>query len=236
MNALSKQPGMFYKFLIAGIVLTGMGGWIISKSNTAAEARQEKVVLERLEQGSRPKSRWIKTSGQLLWDHAVEESGRRTRIGNVYVPLVSDRWEPGDKVAAFVQISTLEEDEFDDQGIIEGTTGLSGMSSQVRALFRRELGIEAASVHIVIDAGATPQSEGRAGRICLVFGIVLLGICGVMLLLATAEGADGDIKEGLYTKQRLAELREQSNPQGENSCDAAVQEWMKDRGFQTTHT
>ena len=127
MNALSKQPGMFYKFLIAGIVLTGIGGWIISKSNTAAEARQEKVVLERLEQGSRPKSRWIKTSGQLLWDHAVEESGRRTRIGNVYVPLVSDRLEPGDKVAAFVQISTLEEDEFDDQGIIDGTTGLSGM-------------------------------------------------------------------------------------------------------------
>ena len=234
MNALSRQPGIFYKFLLVGVILTGMGGWMISRSNSVVE--QEKVVLERLEKGQRPKSRWIKTSGNLLWDRAVEESGRRTRIGNVYVPLVSDRWEPGDKVAAFVKISTLVEDQFDDRGVIEGLTGLGGMSGPVRGLFRRELGIESASVCLVIDAGSTPATGGAAGRFCLVIGVVLLGICGVMLLLSTAEGANGEIKEGLYTRQRLAELREQSNPQGENSCDAAVQEWMKERGFQTTST
>lgn len=233
MNVLSRQTGLFYKLLLAGVALTGMGGWMISKSNSVTE--QENVSLERLEQGRRPKSRWIKTSGELLWDHAVEETGR-AGIGNVYVPLVSDRWEEGDKVAAFVEISTLVEDEFGDRRTIEGTTGISGMSGGVRQLFRRELGIEAASVHIVINAGTTPQSEAGAGRVCIVFGVVLLGVCGVMLFLSFAESADGEIKEGLYTKQRLAEIHAQIDPDGGNSCDSAVQDWMKERGLQTADT
>jgi hypothetical protein len=234
MNALSKQSGAFYKLLIAGVVLTGIGGWMIAQSSKVTE--QETVSLERLEKGTRPESRWVKASGKLLWNRAVEESRHRGGIGNVYVPFVSRRWQPGDKVAAFVKVSTLVEDKFGNSGTISGTTGLTGMSGQVRALFKRELGVESADIHIVIDEGSTPQSEARFGRICIVIGVVMLGICVVMLIVCGSESSEGGVKEGVYTKKRLAELHTQTDPQGENNCDEAVQEWMKQRGFQTTDT
>ena len=232
MDAISKQPPMFFKLLMAAVLLSALGGLMLSSSEAVTE--QETVRLEILESGRKPKSRWIKVSGHLLWDWTVEERSRKSGIGSVYVPLVSDRWEPGDKVAAFVEISTLADDGFGDEVTIEGMTGTAAMSGPVRSLFKRELGIEAAEAHIVINEGTSPQSEARAGRVCIGIGVSMLAICGVMLVFSTAGTANGEIKEGLYTRQRLAELQEKSDPQGEQSCDAAVQEWMKQRGMQTT--
>jgi hypothetical protein len=165
--------------LLVGVVLLGWGAinYVAGFQPPVPEA----LSVASLEAGQGPSARWVQVTGRLLREDRIIWPGRETR--EMYVPLVSPDWQPGQPVAVFVR---AREDYYGqpgrlrdhDEPAVTGMVDRSELDSQLAGYFT-EFGMPPRDKGIIIDYEAEPSSQ------TLILGYFGLG-AGSLVLLITA--------------------------------------------------
>jgi hypothetical protein len=171
-----------YRLLGAGLGLMGLvGGGVIWLHGYSAGPLTDLRAAD-LEAGGAPASGWVRARGRPLWDRRIE-----FEVNEVYVPVVSERWKPGDKVALFVRPNgplTLVAAPVPPPLDGDGTLVIGGLPGPARTDFEKA-GLPPAEHHQVVSMGWRPDNEMALGGPLFGAGLILLLLTGgVWALLA----------------------------------------------------
>ena len=135
----------------------------------------ETVDIGALHRGKNPDSTWIKVSGRLLWEHAVDVRGRTSHTA--YVPMVPRSWDNDSSVKLIVQISPNKEKQLGSYAEVQGM-----ISGNVPRIASDAFGEGALSEScICLTEGKDPGTTQRFATVMFLFGGVLTGL-GTMKL------------------------------------------------------
>jgi hypothetical protein len=101
-NAITSRPlGCLLLFGLMGVVF---GVASFTKAWNTGDLTH--IMVSELENGNRLPSGWVELSdGTLLMEAAVslvQSDGETTKVEEIYVPLVSEQWRPGQSVSVYV--------------------------------------------------------------------------------------------------------------------------------------
>jgi hypothetical protein len=162
---------------IWGLILLGLGvaglivGCVLYFTGATAGERTE-LRLSELEAGVIPSSRWVFVRGKLRWDLSIR-SGALT-----YVPMVSERWQPGQTVGLFVRVRDEQKIDATAQAL-QGTLALSGLPGPVRAEFEKR-GPAPMARYEVLELGNKPQNNLDAGGPIILSSLGILALTGLI--------------------------------------------------------
>ncbi len=242
-SAITKQSQLFYRTGGGAIGLLVVAIWILVPTMTDKD-EIEPFAVRKLEKGATTETRWIETSGRMLWDECGVEEG----ISETFmIPIVSAAWREGDPVAVFVKMSSFEAAKYGeaDFGKFNGMLSMGGMPSDWRQFFNDETNLKIAANHVMINYGKTPGRERNTGLLCLT-GSWLLGIISIFSFSSEAVTVSpGTATTPQYSIDHTPAVS-QMQPEGSapesplspdvanavsHSVDDDVKNWMASRGI-----
>jgi hypothetical protein len=163
-----------------GIIVTGIGLFIWIRAGTMGPLTQPE--LGKLESGEKAASSYVEIRGVPMWEETITFSkGSGKTDQDHYVPLISETWEPGKPVAAYI--------EFSDSAIktqnradpttrpFRGTTTMTGLPGPVRVEFEKSV-LRPAAKYVVIEYGHKPETMLGLGKWMTLIGagVAIVGL------------------------------------------------------------
>ena len=220
---------MAARLMMIGVVMTGMGVWMLLPTLKAKE--QVDVRLSQLAMDRELKSYWIKTSGHFIWDDVIE-----VRKGSspqwYYVPFVTDSWVPGDEYPAIVMISPFGEisENEPDFATIDGLIDPLGVPLHVRAMFDNSIAKNA----VLIDEGDDPRVRAKFAKILILIGLAGLGGGGLIFARSGPSFSSGDWEPKKERQKTEKELARESA--ANHNRDDMIANWMATKGLNTPNS
>jgi hypothetical protein len=156
----------------AGIVML-VGGALLTTAGLRAGALS-KPDLAVLETGAAPASRYVRVSGRLLREKALQQSMRNSPGGTLFVPLVCPGWQAGRPAALYVRVVDPKDPRLAED-VFQGTLAENGLPGPIRTVFEQS-GPRPTSPHYVLELGNRPSRD-------IDNGLGLLGVGGALLAL-----------------------------------------------------
>ena len=182
----------------------------------------ETVDIGSLHRGKSPDSTWIKVSGRLLWDQAVDVRGGMTHTA--YVPMVPKSWDNDSSVRLIVQISPKKEKQLGSYAEVQGM-----ISGNVPRIASEAFGEGALSQScICLTEGQDPGNTQKLAAVLFLFGGVLTGI-GTMKLWLPLFNRESSFTG---TQRRKATPEEEVRKMTREAEHAdSVSNWLASRGI-----
>lgn len=164
--------------LAVGSVVLALGGYSLYVGTNAGPRTSLSVAA--LENGSMPPSRWLALSGTLRKEDQV--SWKVKNKVEIYVPLVSENWQPGKPIAVLVRAKEGEDGSPErllrsDEGMVEGLVDPLGLPGHVRTTLT-DNGVITAAEPVVLDYRSDP-------RVQVVLGWMGVALGGTLILGST---------------------------------------------------
>lgn len=168
---------------ILGAIGLAMGVTDVIRAELAGDLT--KMNAASVERGAELESGWVEvTNGRLLLDAAISFSdGEANASSDYYVPLVSDGWQPGDRVSMYVFVES--ESRFEKlvpEVAQRGVTTFATIPGAVRVAFEASPYVPADEYH-VFDVSSNPDKLERRGYFCIKWGSILLGVFGPLFMI-----------------------------------------------------
>jgi len=166
-------------WLLAGFALVAWGVYCYGAARgTAALVDVDVAALER---GEPLPGRWLRVRGQLRPDDRLIFDGAEFK--EVYVPLVSPSWQPGQPVAVLVRVVAREGVQpgdllYWDGPAVEGIVDSRGFDPTARGLYDLDERQAAPNV-VILDFQEKPDDK-------LAYAIVCLPVGGVLIVIGAA--------------------------------------------------
>jgi hypothetical protein len=175
---------------VIAAALAGLGVYFLIDSLHMTTPRP--FAVADLEAGTAPPGRWLELTGRLQADERIIWDGPNGR--ETYVPLVSDRWQPGRPVAVFVRAYEAHWGEpgrllHHEGATVAGLAARHGLPEEVRALFVRNDWRPAVNA-LVLDYDGSPGDELLLGLVAVAAGLLILFAVEFLWLRRQSDGKD----------------------------------------------
>jgi len=220
------------RLLMVSLVLVGTGVWMILPTWNARN--QETISVGRLYQGKKPASSWVKVDGRLLWDEAAIEENKYGSVTAYFVPLVPQTWEQGQAVNVFVRVRESDADDLAEFATIDGLIQPMGLPLDLRMMFDAE-GPTPSSDAVYIHHGTNPKMQRQFAQVVIAIGFA--GIGGFFVMGRVRKDAADTTYHSQAQPRKLGDpsradpVLEQKRRQQDQERDAAVAQWMRERGI-----
>lgn len=182
----------------------------------------ETVDIGALHRGKSPDSTWIKVSGRLLWEQAVDVRGRQSHTA--YVPMVPRSWDHDSSVKLIVQISPNKEKQLGSYAEVQGM-----ISGSVPGIASDAFGKGALSEScICLTEGQDPGTTQRLATVLFLFGGVFAGV-GTMKLWAPMFNWESSAA-GSKTRKATPEEEVRKIAREEEHANS-ISNWLASRGI-----
>jgi hypothetical protein len=169
--------------LCVGLVVVVLGGHGYYVGKTAGALSRMNVA--ELEKDLPPSSGWLELRGNLLHDRAAHWKIEDKNRTEVYVPLVSDAWEPGQPVAVIIlaRDKRAEDRLFEnDTAPVDGLVEPLGLPGHVRTTLE-DNGVRLVDNPILIEYRANPEVQTLLGTVGLALGGAMMLISALIWLV-----------------------------------------------------
>jgi hypothetical protein len=171
--------------LCVGLVVVVLGGQGLYVGKRAGPLSRMNVA--ELENGTQPTSGWLELRGNFLHGQMVTWKIERKDKIETYIPLVSDDWEPGSRVAVIVRAKRDTgydpERRFVQEGAaVDGLVDPLGLPGHVRTTLE-DAGVALVADPIVIDYRSTPEVQTLLGTVGLVLGGIVMLFSALVWLI-----------------------------------------------------
>ena len=211
---------MNFRLTFVGICLI-LAAWSLYAPTRNASVL-ETVDIGALHRGKNPDSTWIKVSGRLIWEQAVDVRGRQSHTA--YVPMVPRSWDNDSSVKLIVQISPNKEKELGSYAEVQGM-----ISGSVPRIASDAFGEGALSEScICLTEGQDPGTTQKLATVIFLFGGVFTGL-GTMKLWQPLFNRESSFAR---TETRRATPEEEARKIAREADHAnSVSNWLASRGI-----
>jgi hypothetical protein len=189
----SKGARVPWAPLLLAAVFLGWAAYFAIEGWTAGPLTA--VRPDQVASGQALPSRWVEVSGQLLLDAHVA-FGKSGTSPDLFVPLVSPQWQPGEPVALYVKTTEHRVGDIEASGKATGIVAWGGLPGPVKVAFE-EAGLAPADRYRVLDAQTDPARERvKAAFGATVGGVALIIACVVWAVRRRRAGLAGQTVRG----------------------------------------
>ncbi len=167
--------------------------WIIGGSLWYMYKRSDALAhtsIEDWESGRAPQTCWVDLHGKALAKAAIRIGDRDH--GEIYVPVISDKWRVGQSVQVFLRFRS--DDEYRRGAAAldhEGIVGWCGMPGEVRERFESHSLVPAEN-YSIIEVGVSPEKRRNAATVAIIIGCVAMVAQCVVSLIYHAQSSQRD--------------------------------------------